>query len=502
MKTAPLIVFFMFITLESFWVPQSTKLIYADTYRKKIIIDCARVIHQDKINFPLFVSLSGINLKSKSEGGHVSQKTGEDIYFTLTDGRTELPFEIQSYLSKTGTVKAWVNIPVLSSSRNTEIFMYYGGDEKKKSDAVWDDNYSLALHLNNTTDPNRDIRGTERLKLSDQITVQAWVYWDKYQPELIQPLVSKWALNSSLNNFDAYDASTTDGLDTRGFFGAVFDGRYIYFSPIRLSADYSGAHGTVLRYDTHKDFHDQESYDAYDASTTNGLNAKGFCGAAFDGRYIYLVPRHDGKEYHSRFIRYDTHMDFKDSNSWDSYDAGVASSHQGAAFDGRYLYFPAAHRWENEDHAHDGKSIRFDTHSDFKDPSSWRVFDTNSASDLESLCFDGANFDGRYVYFSPIYTQAAVRYDTRGDYGDKKSWEVFDAKPLGMKVLVGTIFDGRYIYPVPYQNSNVIRYDTHGKFTDSGSWRHYDPGKVNGLDTSGFAGGFFDGKYVYFQPDL
>ena len=483
----------------------STNLSYAALFRKKISIDHTKVFNGDKQKFPVLIVITDSALKSTDQHGHVSLNNAGDIYFTKGDGTDRLPHEILSYDPITGKIKACVTVPFVSSTNDTELFMYYGGSSKSPPGNVWDSSYSMILHLGNTVDPDRDIPESEILNISDQITVQAWVNSDKYQPEVMQPIVSKWSLLSTFNSFDAYDASKTDGLETRGYFGAVFDGRYIYLSPIRLTNDFAGAHGNILRYDTHQDFKNPESYDAYDASNTGGMYTKGYCGLAFDGRYVYFIPRHNGKEYHSRFLRYDTHMDFKDSASWDAYDVGVDSSHQGAAFDGRYLYFPAAHHMEGDDleggtHTHDGRAIRFDTRSDFKDPASWRVFDTDTISDLESVCFDGANYDGRYVYFTPIYTKIVVRYDTRGDFNNKDSWEAFDAGPLGMDVLVGMTFDGRYMYPVHYYKNNVIRYDTHADFTDRRSWFNYQHGEVNGLGTDGFAGGFFDGKYVYYVP--
>ncbi|MFH1421555.1 MAG: LamG domain-containing protein, partial [Planctomycetota bacterium] len=323
------------------------------------------------------------------------------------------------------------------------------------------------------------------------------------------PLVSKWSPLSSFNTFDAYDAGNTDGLKSIGYFGAVFDGRYVYFSPQRYGHEKDSAHGIALRYDTQKDFKDKRSWAAYDAGNTDNLNTKAHYGAVFDGRYVYFVPRgknYGGEtgtfnEFQSNLLRYDTHMDFKSSESWAAYDMGVNISKQSAAFDGRYIYFcPGFEHTPNNEIVGSSKVIRFDTEAGFKNPSSYRVLDVSAFSDSETGNYDGAAFDGRYIYFVPLYSGVVLRYDTKGDYGDKESWSTYDAKPKGIQMNVGAVFDGRYLYFAAYGNSILVKYDTYSDFSDDDSWSSYNAGNTKGLDTGGFDGGIFDGRYIYFIP--
>jgi len=93
-----------------------------------------------------------------------------------------------------------------------------------------------------------------------------------------------------------------------------------------------------------------------------------------------------------------------------------------------------------------------------------------------------------------------VRYDTRGAFDDVKSWEKYDAKPHGYELSVGAVFDGTYLYFCAYGYAKIIRFDTRRGFTDSASWQTYDADHTDGLRTTGFDGGFFDGRFVYFQP--
>jgi len=60
--------------------------------------------------------------------------------------------------------------------------------------------------------------------------------------------------------------------------------------------------------------------------------------------------------------------------------------------------------------------------------------------------YDGASFDGRFVYFAPLNSGIAIRYDTQGTLDDSRRWQRFDMTRLGAGSVVGTVFDGRYLY--------------------------------------------------------
>ena len=357
--------------------------------------------------------------------------------------------------------------------------------------------------------PQSEIQGAniqpvdiQQLKAGGAITVAVTVHATKARCEAMQPVVSQWQPLST-PHFAAYDATTTDGLICAGYYGAVFDGRQIYGCPIRSHRERDSVHGHILRCDTHGDFHDPSTWEAFDAGGTDGLNTVCYYGAAFDGRHVIFVPRDDSHGYHSRVLRYDTQGPFKDADAWSAFDADLPHSAQGATYDGRHVYFcPGYESVPGEPMTEallSGKVMRMDTSADFKDATSYRVFDTTVLGP-EAACFDGGAFDGRFVYFVPLLHGVVVRHDTQGPFDDATSWEAFDARAVGLGMNVGAVFDGHWLYFCAYGHSSMVRYDTRKPFTDPSSWEQYDAAHTDGVDTGGFDGGFFDGRYVTFCP--
>jgi len=112
------------------------------------------------------------------------------------------------------------------------------------------------------------------------------------------------------SSWEQYDAAYTDGIDTGGFDGGFFDGRYITFCPWTRSPPPGepGYHCNYLRYDTTQPFHHVGAWSAYDASSTDGLESLGYNAGAFDGRSFYAAPLYagDGEDFHGRMMRVDT----------------------------------------------------------------------------------------------------------------------------------------------------------------------------------------------------
>lgn len=112
-------------------------------YRKKITIDHTKV-PVSKIDFPILVSLiSDADLASNAAS------SGSDIYFTSSDGSTKLSYETEKFTKSTGEIKSWVKVPIISSTADTVIYMYYGSGVANTPDTtgVWTKNVGV-YHLN------------------------------------------------------------------------------------------------------------------------------------------------------------------------------------------------------------------------------------------------------------------------------------------------------------------------------------------------------------------
>jgi hypothetical protein len=114
--------------------------------RKSYTIDASRV-EEDLINYPLLVDIIDLDLAADA------QSNGDDIVFTDIDGNT-LSHEIELYDSGSGHLTAWVNIPSLSSTEDTVLFIYFGNpnvSNQEDPENTWDNNYVMVHHLNETS---------------------------------------------------------------------------------------------------------------------------------------------------------------------------------------------------------------------------------------------------------------------------------------------------------------------------------------------------------------
>ena len=126
-------------------------------------------------------------------------------------------------------------------------------------------------------------------------------------------------------------------------------------------------------------------------------SASGFAGGVFDGRYVYLAPNNDGSPF-GLAVRYDTQQPFASATAWQTFDftkldAG-AKGYRGAAFDGKYVYFVPSNNGTAQ-----GIIVRFDPAQAFGATNSWTTF--NLGTDTTRRGFIGAIFDGRYLNLLP-----------------------------------------------------------------------------------------------------
>ena len=306
--------------------------------------------------------------------------------------------------------------------------------------------------------------------------------------------------------WSAFNLSSIDAT-TPAFFGAAFDGRYLYAVPC------DPGFGSVLhRYDTRASFGSADAWSAFDMAAVNGINPSydGQCdiGGVFDGRYVYFVPNSIYEYWEGTVARYDTQGGFSDvAGSWATFNtqmlADTAAGFMGAAFDGRYVYFvPWGDASTGTPLSLQGPPLmtRYDTQATFTNASAWSTFDPRVLGPTN--VFAGAAFDGRYVYFPPNdYRGIVTRYDTAASFTASSSWSVFPLSGLAAGLQLpfnGARFDGRYLYLIP-GGTVTVRYDTTAPFADSASWQTVDLASLD-KRAGAYEGGVFDGRYLYLVP--
>ncbi len=115
------------------------------THRKQITIDHT-LVQAGLTNFPVL-----INFASDNDLKAYAQPNGNDIVFATVSG-TKLNHEIEVYNSGTGQLTAWVNIPSLSSTVDTTLYLYYGNSacgNQQNPHSTWNSNYLMVQHMNN-----------------------------------------------------------------------------------------------------------------------------------------------------------------------------------------------------------------------------------------------------------------------------------------------------------------------------------------------------------------
>ena len=335
-----------------------------------------------------------------------------------------------------------------------------------------------------------------------------------------------FASASAWSTFDTLSLPASDGgALAEGFRGGVFDGRYLYLVPYVSGATRDGH---VVRYDTlvpEGGAADAGGLDAADAGDPDSADAEGP-----DAHDAGMPDAQDaGADAHPSDAGADAH-DAGPSDAtfdapadtgsavppqWASFDTATQNASAvgffGGVFDGRYVYFAP---FDNAGPINDGYSGwvgRYDTHGSFTTLGSWAAFDTSVLPGAQSFGFQGAAFDGRYVYLVPSREAVVTRYDTQaGDFFSSGNWSTLDLSPtLGPDASAATGhfstagFDGRYVYFVPSFPGFglLVRYDTFSTWGSPCSLSTYNlPTGLNNALLQDFSSAVFDGQYLYFVP--
>ncbi|MBP6884285.1 MAG: DUF2341 domain-containing protein, partial [Candidatus Pacebacteria bacterium] len=122
-------------------------------YRTKITIDHTKV-PSTQTDFPVLISKKDARFKTVANSGHMGNAGATDLVVTSSDGTTKLNHEIEYYVATTGELLAWVKVPSLSSSADTDLYLYYGNAgvaDQQNVTGTWNSNFKQVLHVKDGT---------------------------------------------------------------------------------------------------------------------------------------------------------------------------------------------------------------------------------------------------------------------------------------------------------------------------------------------------------------
>jgi len=125
------------------------------SFQRTITIDHTKVPNTDQANFPFLFNTTDPVFATTANGGMVANSNGYDIIFSAdAAGLQVLNFEVEHYNPVTGQIVAWVQIPTLSHTTDTVVYVSYGNSSistpQENPSAVWDSNFSGVYHLTST----------------------------------------------------------------------------------------------------------------------------------------------------------------------------------------------------------------------------------------------------------------------------------------------------------------------------------------------------------------
>jgi Concanavalin A-like lectin/glucanases superfamily/Domain of unknown function (DUF2341) len=125
-------------------------------YYRSLTMDHTQAGTVDTPNYPL-VFLGNASLATVANGGRVTSSSGFDIIFCTSPVSHSaclgslLKFERVSWSATTGLGEFWIQVPTLSHSSNTVIYVYYGDStittDQENVNGTWDANFAAVYHF-------------------------------------------------------------------------------------------------------------------------------------------------------------------------------------------------------------------------------------------------------------------------------------------------------------------------------------------------------------------
>lgn len=138
--------------VRAMFTPGNGPQVTGHTWQGTLIVDNTKVVDSVNIaDFPLLVKLTLPALRSTAFGGQVADDNGYDIRFAGAND-AQLDHQIEAYDPATGNLIAWVRLPILYNSIDTELSIMCGNPNltsDASTESVWNYSYEAVWHMNN-----------------------------------------------------------------------------------------------------------------------------------------------------------------------------------------------------------------------------------------------------------------------------------------------------------------------------------------------------------------
>ncbi|HLK39140.1 MAG TPA: hypothetical protein VKU41_20400 [Polyangiaceae bacterium] len=207
------------------------------------------------------------------------------------------------------------------------------------------------------------------------------------------------------------------GTGNQGFWGGAYDGTYVYFAP--FSGSVAARHDTILPPTSGWDV-GATGFD-FNNNFVLGTTAH-FWGGAFDGHRVYMIPNQTQSW---TLAAYATSGQFSDYGSWTTCALGsqlfggkvTGSAFVGAAFDGRRLILVPYGSPASDAGVPPLPVVAYDTTQGLCPTPLSAAYTVFAPTTLDggagALGFEGAAFDGQYVYFVPHAGSVMARFEAK-----------------------------------------------------------------------------------------
>jgi len=133
------------------WLNGAVPVEAAFGYVRNLRVPPAQVTGGPHADFPVLVQFTGDPLLRTAPAGRISSPQAYDIQFRAADQVTILDHEVEFYDGGTGTLVAWVRLPVLQSLADNDFSMFYGDPSvtcaRNNPGRVWNPGYRYVYHL-------------------------------------------------------------------------------------------------------------------------------------------------------------------------------------------------------------------------------------------------------------------------------------------------------------------------------------------------------------------